>query len=59
MNKFSQIRRESRKCEINSAFEKDQARVDRLIAEEKRRRQLIANRLSLEIRRLQGLRRAF
>jgi hypothetical protein len=57
MDKATLLNQEARECEIISALERDQARIDRLIAEEERRRTRIAERLSMEIKRLQGMQR--
>jgi hypothetical protein len=58
MDKATFLNQEARECEIISALERDQARIDRLIAEEERRRNQITERLNVEIRRLQGMQRA-
>jgi 16S rRNA C967 or C1407 C5-methylase (RsmB/RsmF family) len=57
VDKTTLLRQEARECEIISALERDQARIDRLIAEEERRRNQIVERLNMEIKRLHGMQR--
>jgi hypothetical protein len=58
MDRIAQLKSEARESEVIATLERDQARIDRLIVEEERRRQQIADRLGIEIRRLDTLRRA-
>jgi hypothetical protein len=51
------MREEAKECERIAILEREQAKVDRMIADEERRRQDIAKRLQLEIRRLDSMRR--
>ncbi len=49
----------NRANQLMGALNKDQARIDRMLAQEERRRRQIADRLKMEIRRLEGMRRAY
>lgn len=55
-DKATKMAEEARECEIISALERDQARIDRMIAAEERRRQEIQERLEEEIKKLTTLR---
>ena len=50
------MREEAKKCEQIAILEREQAKIDRMIAEEEKRRREIAQRLQTEIRRLNALR---
>lgn len=56
MDNVIRLRREARECERIAHLEREQARVDRMIAREEERRQQIAKRLEVELRRLEALR---
>lgn len=58
MDRAIQMREEARECERIADLEKDQAKIDRMIETEERRRQEISRRLQVEIRRLETMRRA-
>jgi hypothetical protein len=58
MDNVTLMHEEARECERIASLERDQARIDRLIEAEGKRRLEIASRLSVEIRRLGVLRRA-
>ena len=56
MERADLLRKEAFECERISRLEREQARVDRMIAREEYRRQAITKRLETEVRRLQSLR---
>lgn len=56
-DKATQMAQEARECEVISALERDQARLDRMIAAEERRRREIQERLEEETRKLGMLQR--
>jgi len=58
MKTSAKLREEAREFERIAHWEKQQARLDRLIAEEEQRRQEIQRRLQQEIKRLELLRRS-
>ncbi|MDD3480939.1 MAG: hypothetical protein PHW75_01790 [Patescibacteria group bacterium] len=57
MNSPTRLREEARECERVAFYEREQAKVDRMIAREESRRQEIARRLEREIRKLEALRK--
>ena len=54
----TRYREEAKEHEKIAILEREEAKIDRLIAEEERRRMDIAKRLQVEIKRLESLRRA-
>lgn len=56
MESPERLKEEARECERIAMLERDQARIDRMIAREEERRKEIATRLEREIRRLEALR---
>ncbi len=56
MERADLLKREALECERISRLEREQARIDRMIAREEKRRKEIARRLEVEVRRLQTLR---
>ena len=57
MDKIYELRQEARECERIADLEREQAKIDYLIAKEEQRRQDIARRLGIEVRRLESMRR--
>lgn len=57
MDVVTRLKEEAKECERIACLERDQAKIDLLIAQEERRRQDIARRLQEEILRLDRLRR--
>lgn len=56
MDRAQTLKEEALECERIARLERDQARIDRMIAQEERRRQAITKRLELEVKKLQSLR---
>lgn len=56
MERVYLLRKEALECERISRLEREQARIDRMIIREEHRRQAIAKRLEVEVRRLQSIR---
>jgi len=52
----TRFRHEARECERIAYLEREQAKIDRMIAREEERRQAIAKRLEVEIKKLESLR---
>lgn len=59
MNHVTLMHEEARECERIAGLERNQTRIDRLIEAEGKRRMEITRRLSIEIRRLETMRRAY
>lgn len=58
MDAATRYREEAKEHEKIAVLEREEAKIDRLIAQEEIRRMDIAKRLQVEIRRLETLRRA-
>jgi hypothetical protein len=58
MDAAYRLREEAREHERIASLEREEARIDRLIAQEEIRRMDIAKRLQVEVKRLEALRRA-
>lgn len=56
MDASIRLREEAMEHDRIAALERDEARIDRLIAQEERRRNDIARRLQIEVKRLESLR---
>jgi hypothetical protein len=57
MNTATRLREEAYECEKVARLESERARIDRMIAKEEERRQQIAKRLDIELKRLESLRK--
>jgi len=57
MDTVTRLKEEARECERIALLEREQARINRQLAQEEERRREIARRLDVEIKKLESLRR--